>query len=106
MVNKSFPRTFKSYGFSSLFIQTSGLVSHGKKVKPSRGNPMSATIGIQLITPATGTARGQVQQQAEDNAAKATANAVADNEFADAIKQSRPPSPTSNIATARVDRSA
>lgn len=63
---------------------------------------MSATIGIQLITPTTGTLQGQAQQQASDNAARA----VADTVVADAIKQTAPPQPSSNVASKLVDKTA
>jgi hypothetical protein len=58
---------------------------------------MSATIGIQTITPTTGTAQGQVDRQVEDNAAKASASAVASTIDINAISQvkhSEPSTPT------------
>jgi hypothetical protein len=67
---------------------------------------MSATIGIQLITPTTGTPQGQAQQQANDNSAKAVAQAIADTVVTDAIKQTAPPQPSSYVTSQHVDRTA
>lgn len=62
---------------------------------------MSATIGIQTITPTTGTAPGQAQWQADDNAAKTSAKAVVSDISVDAVtqpKQSETPPATQTTA--------
>jgi hypothetical protein len=67
---------------------------------------MSVTIGIQSITPTTGTAQGQVDRQVDDNAAKASANAVASTIDINAItqaKQSEPSAPTVQDKCHQVD---
>ncbi len=70
---------------------------------------MSASIGIQTITPTTGTAQGQFDRQTDDNAAKATATAVANTIDINAVtqtKQSEPAAPSAQDQTHQVDRTA